>query len=147
MSHWRNTSRSTIANVIAKHPDLRTADGLPELFKLVSKAYPFGERAMHPYKMWCKEVGIARRTLERDLGINERNPLQVKCRACGAPSYVPCREVGSIVDDLMVATDAELEGRTEAAEEIRRKAFHHARLVAVGLAFDGDTMPLFQVPT
>jgi hypothetical protein len=45
----------------------------------------------------------------------------------------------------MVAKDAEEDGRTEDAERIRNNAFHRARLVAVGLAVEGDTLPLFGV--
>jgi hypothetical protein len=143
MSRWRTTSRSVIRDVIAKHPQLVTKEGLPELFKIVSKAYPFGQRSHHPYKMWGKEVGLARRALERDVGINERNPLMIKCTTCGVPPYVLCRAFGSILDDLAVADDAELEGRLEDAQWIRTHTFHHARIAAVGLALPDDDMPLF----
>ena len=51
-SRWRDRARPIIARVIADNP------GLPveELRKLISAEYPFGERAMHPYKIWLDEV-------------------------------------------------------------------------------------------
>ncbi len=52
MSNWRLASRRTIEEVVAEH------GGLPEkdLRKKISDAYPFGERAMWPYKVWLSEV-------------------------------------------------------------------------------------------
>ncbi len=49
---WRNISKSAIARVVAENPG---AGGL-ELKKLLQKAYPFGERRNHPYKIWRDEV-------------------------------------------------------------------------------------------
>lgn len=51
-SHWRDTCRPIIARVIAKNP---SADE-KELRRLLSRAYPFGERAHHPYKIWLSEI-------------------------------------------------------------------------------------------
>lgn len=56
-SYWRNIAGSIIAEVIARvgRSDERA------LRKALHDAYPFGERRMHPYKIWCDEV---RRQLE-----------------------------------------------------------------------------------
>jgi len=147
-SHRRRTARTIIMRVIADNPTLKT--DLHALFKVISKAYPWGERRLHPYKMWCKEVGLARRALERDLGTCDRNPYYVKCDSCGARPAQDCRPLGSIAgsiaDDLMVAHDAELEGRVDDAAKIRQRCFHEARLIAVGLKIANDTLPLFGVP-
>lgn len=31
-----------------------------EIKKALREAYPYGERAMHPYKIWCDEIKIQR---------------------------------------------------------------------------------------
>ena len=51
-SRWRIASREVIQEVIAANPN---ADE-KALKKAISAAYPFGERAMLPYKMWLDEV-------------------------------------------------------------------------------------------
>lgn len=62
MSHWRKTSERTIAQVLAenkgKSPD--------ELLVLVRAAYPFGERAHHPYKVWLACVRATFRVMKRN---------------------------------------------------------------------------------
>ncbi len=52
-SNWRMYTNKVIVDVITKNPTVREEK---ELRRLISKAYPFGERAMHPYKIWCSEV-------------------------------------------------------------------------------------------
>jgi hypothetical protein len=52
---WRSVANDAIKRAIANGK----ADGLEgsELEKYVRrKGYPFGERAMHPYKIWCSEM-------------------------------------------------------------------------------------------
>lgn len=53
MSSWYQRSMQVIRRTLATLPPTMTAE---EKRKRVSDAYPFGERAMHPYKMWCKAV-------------------------------------------------------------------------------------------
>jgi len=53
-SHWRDACRPIIARVIAKNP---SADE-KELRRLLSLAYPFGERARYPYKVWLSEIRL-----------------------------------------------------------------------------------------
>ena len=54
-SNWRNISYLTIQKVLADNPGKSQA----ELKKLISAAYPFGERKMWPYKVWLEEVHAA----------------------------------------------------------------------------------------
>lgn len=51
-SHWRLTARQVIGQVIAQNPELSGE----RLRAAVSDAYPFGDRARHPYKIWLSEV-------------------------------------------------------------------------------------------
>ncbi|MFH2075844.1 MAG: hypothetical protein ABIJ57_10960 [Pseudomonadota bacterium] len=52
-SWWRDRARQVIAGVIREHG---SREDTPELRRKLRAAYPFGERAMHPYKIWCDEV-------------------------------------------------------------------------------------------
>lgn len=47
---WGNISKRVIAKVIEENPDV----DYKAFKKLLREAYPFGERAMFPYKAWCK---------------------------------------------------------------------------------------------
>mgnify|MGYP003607948618 CR=1 FL=1 len=49
---WKDKAREVIAQVVR---DVGTADETA-LKQALSKAYPFGERRMHPYKVWCEQV-------------------------------------------------------------------------------------------
>ena len=49
---WRDIARPIIAEVLAETRGRSEKDIRKALFD----AYPFGERAMHPYKVWCDEV-------------------------------------------------------------------------------------------
>jgi hypothetical protein len=51
-SSWREESRKVIQTVMDQNPGLETA----ELKKLISAAYPFGERKHWPYQCWLSEV-------------------------------------------------------------------------------------------
>lgn len=53
-SRWRSIARPIIADVIA---DIGLEDE-KKLKKALREAYPFGERAYHPYKIWLDEVKI-----------------------------------------------------------------------------------------
>lgn len=52
MATWRDRAATVISDVIRKNPGMEQK----ELRKLISAAYPFGERKYHPYKIWCDEV-------------------------------------------------------------------------------------------
>ena len=49
---WRERAQRAIAEVRRAHPE---AAG-PELKRFLRDAYPFGQRAYHPYRIWCEEV-------------------------------------------------------------------------------------------
>jgi hypothetical protein len=55
-SRWRTRARSLVAAVLeeTKGQDERAVR------KALRDAYPFGERAHYPYKVWCDEVRRAR---------------------------------------------------------------------------------------
>lgn len=119
MSRWRARCRSVIDSIYSSRLDLR-ADPVAML-KAMSKAYPFGSRTGHPYKMWLKEMAIARSKLRgrldtpgvdeievcnvaRDLVEDDKleeanellkqapNRLGRQCPACGQPRGEPCEE-------------------------------------------------------
>lgn len=61
---WKQKSHQVIAECYRTyydHTHLMPSPSMPEknkaeLMKMIRKAYPFGQRAMFPYKAWCKEV-------------------------------------------------------------------------------------------
>ena len=50
-SYWRSKARPIIAAVIAEHGREH-----PNIRRLISEQYPFGERQYHPYKVWLSEM-------------------------------------------------------------------------------------------
>lgn len=51
-SHWRTMAAPIIADILAESEGETTA----EIRAKLRDAYPFGPKAMHPYKMWLKEI-------------------------------------------------------------------------------------------
>ncbi len=49
---WRDHCRPIIAEVIREHGK----EDMKLVRKKLREAYPYGERAMWPYKVWCHEV-------------------------------------------------------------------------------------------
>lgn len=79
MATWRNQAASVISDVIRQNPNMEQK----KLRKLISAAYPFGERKYHPYKIWRDEVN-------RQLGPQPQAEMSV-------------REAQSLTDELCVA--------------------------------------------
>lgn len=52
--NWRRRAFQTMAAVVRENRDMAATDPAA-LLKLVDDAYPFGERAMHPYNAWLAE--------------------------------------------------------------------------------------------
>lgn len=52
---WFDSARETIAEV---HKTLPADISFADRKKAVSAAYPWGERRMFPYKMWCKAARL-----------------------------------------------------------------------------------------
>jgi hypothetical protein len=48
---WRDAARSVIAPIEREYRD----KPLAELKTALREAYPFGQRAYFPYKVWCEE--------------------------------------------------------------------------------------------
>jgi hypothetical protein len=135
-SPWRLAARSAIQRAIEEATDDARADP-KALRKHISGFYPFGQRAYHPYKIWCDEVN---RQL-RDMGPKD-DPFFIRCRACGAGKRRPCKGE-DFAHALLVAADAEFEGRLDEAKLIRLQAFHEARKADAGIAPSDETLPLF----
>lgn len=60
---WREHCAPIIAKVLADTKGLTEK----EIKKALRDAYPYGERAMHPYKIWCDEIKIQRGLKKRKL--------------------------------------------------------------------------------
>ena len=71
--HWRKTARAIIREV------LEQTRGQPEkdVRRAIRQAYPFGERAMHPYKIWLDEVQRQLGTKKPKHTCPENNPNQL----------------------------------------------------------------------
>ena len=59
---WRDSAKPIIQRVISE----TGRNDLKALRKALREAYPFGERAYHPYKVWCDEVRKQLGTASKD---------------------------------------------------------------------------------
>jgi hypothetical protein len=59
-SLWRVQSRTIIKQVLDRAVTLKWTE--KELQAALTKAYPFGERDMWPYKIWLDEIKVQRGT-------------------------------------------------------------------------------------
>lgn len=127
-SKWRTESRriieETIDTALEHEPALR--EDLKALFALVFKAYPFGPRKWHPYKIFLDEVRRARdKITPRGTG-----PIDRFCPACGAKRGRKCRPIGAgdeVAELLAISDEADRFGKRRIAVELRDDAFHDAR--------------------
>lgn len=78
MATWRDNCRPIIRNVIQSVG----RDDMKALRRALRDAYPYGERAYHPYKIWCDEIraqlglksgGPSRSDLDKLDDFNRRN--------------------------------------------------------------------------
>lgn len=53
---WRDSARPIIAKVLADNEGKTDK----EIRRALRDAYPWGQRAMHPYKIWCDEIKVQR---------------------------------------------------------------------------------------
>jgi hypothetical protein len=112
-SRWRRHSREVIRRVLAELPaDATEADKR----KAVSAAYPFGERAHHPYKMFLAEVKAqlgtrTRKKVESDMvgarlvlrwsSASPHPHVSVECSWCGRmTACLACRNVWQQADEF-----------------------------------------------
>jgi hypothetical protein len=126
-STWRRRARVAICMAIEANPGLSPAS----LLDVIDAAYPFGERAHHPYKAWLAE----RRLVANDIAeasardaeewaviqvaadmLEEGKPAQevetllilqapnrhaIECPTCGRARGSKCREPSSTLGQLM----------------------------------------------
>lgn len=81
-SHWRLRAREAIAAALT---GMDRSD-LAACTKAIDAAYPFGERAMWPYKQWLIE---RKETLANLAPGGAPKP----CAACGAKPWASCRDI------------------------------------------------------
>lgn len=95
-SLWRERARRAITGAITHR--MRAADrvgrtpSVAGLLEAVDQAYPFGERARLPYRIWLEERARAADYIARLLG--DGSPLRRACRSCGARPGRACRRIG-----------------------------------------------------
>ena len=65
---WRDSARPLIAKALEESK----GKSEPEIRKALRDAYPWGERRMHPYKIWCDEIK-KQRGLKKQKFIVDRN--------------------------------------------------------------------------
>jgi len=53
---WRDSARPLIAKAL----EATKGKTEQEIRKALRDAYPWGERRMHPYKIWCDEIKVQR---------------------------------------------------------------------------------------
>ena len=70
-SQWRQQAREVIQRTLAELP---ANASIFEKRRAVSRAYPYGPRKYHPYKMWLAEVRLA---LGRDLDTARKDVTEV----------------------------------------------------------------------
>lgn len=56
MAKSKGTWRSIAAPIIAKVLAETIGKEESEIRKALREAYPFGQRSLHPYKVWCDEI-------------------------------------------------------------------------------------------
>ena len=52
---WRGAAQAVLQDVFAELPAAAT---IQQARKAIKDAYPFGQRAMWPYKVWCDEARL-----------------------------------------------------------------------------------------
>lgn len=71
---WRQRCKPLIAQIIKEF------EGKPEkdLRKALRDGYPWGQRAMHPYKIWCDEVRVQTGRKKNKIKGIPNNPNQLQ---------------------------------------------------------------------
>lgn len=83
MTTWRRSAEITISD--AYHRAVREGKTGQEIVKAIDDAYPFGERAMHPYKMWLD----ARRRILGKLGLYKGKRPWTRAESYSMPDVTP----------------------------------------------------------
>jgi hypothetical protein len=87
-SYWRRRAQTVMLGVIEE------TQGQPfaAIVAAVDRAYPFGLRKHHPYKIWLDERRKLIDLLIRG-GESGAAPTAVSCPACGVARGCPCRDI------------------------------------------------------
>lgn len=72
---WRESCRGLISDTIKENK----GKSLAEIKKELRGAYPYGQRVMHSYKIWCDEVkiqlGLKKKKMRGE--VNDTNQLNI----------------------------------------------------------------------
>lgn len=68
---WREIARPIIAKVLSDNK----GKSEKEIRRALRDAYPWGQRSMHPYKVWCDEIKIQ---MKKKPSKQYKNPDQAK---------------------------------------------------------------------
>lgn len=103
MSTWRSQAATVIFDVIRQNPGMEPK----KLRKLISAAYPFGERKYYPYKIWCDEV---KRQLgpqpQAEMSVSEAQSLTADlCQAYMFHNF----DIGALVSGRLLCVAEELD--------------------------------------
>ncbi len=73
MKTWRDSARPIISKVL-KDTEGKSEE---EIKKALYNAYPWGERAMHPYKIWLDEIKVQRGLKKNKIEIEDPDQLKL----------------------------------------------------------------------
>ncbi len=90
LSPWRQRAKRIIEHALAQLPIGASYRAKRQALR---EAYPFGERANHPYRIWCEECtkAIGAKTKPKQVApVVSVSPLGVECGWCQAASDRSC---------------------------------------------------------
>lgn len=74
MSHtWRDSARPLITKALENSK----GKSEQEIRKALRDAYPWGERRMHPYKIWCDEIKVQRGLKKSKIAVTPKNQTNI----------------------------------------------------------------------
>lgn len=118
MSKWRKRARQVIDEVIAEH----FADTREQIMDAIDRAYPFGPRQYHPYKMW-----LAERALTKERLFSSGDPITRSCPACGAKPGKPCLSIESKASALQTELVGVIYRNETSMHEARKRTANDKR--------------------
>ena len=89
---WRDIAKPIISSVLAANAG---ADD-KTIRRALRDAYPWGERAMHPYKVWCDECNTQIEAMKKtEQNVNKVDDLPLFCGAANSEK-VDDRRIGVV---------------------------------------------------
>ena len=70
---WRDSARPLIAKALTDSK----GKSEQEIRKTLRDAYPWGERRMHPYKIWCDEIKVQRGLKKSKIAVTPKNQTNI----------------------------------------------------------------------